>query len=193
MTGALILSFISTCTGAGAVILSQFVSNRLKDKSDLKKLKFDLIAEERRLAYMLLLNQTGYIKSGITMEYYYQLSNIEPKVKDQESSLERYHEEIKVSNSLHARYSLLIGDYCKNIYQLSLYIENCDELEIIIQKIINHTHQDFTDLFEHINNYPDLYEAYSNEHNDVSKKMQVYKSYYDQIRQIITQIINRKS
>jgi hypothetical protein len=181
-----IISLISTCVGAGAVVISQFVSNNLKEKSDLKKIKFDLIAEERRLTYMLLLNQTGYVKAGITIEYYYQLSNIENKVKDRESSIERYHEEIKLSNTLDAQYSLLIGDYCKNIYQLSLYIGKSEELEIVLQNIINHTHPEFTDIFDKCKTYPELYEAYSIQHKDVSEIMFLYKKYFNDIRHIIT-------
>lgn len=181
------IAIFSTCIGAAAGILSQFVANALKDKSEKKKIKFELIAEERKLTYMILLNQVGYVQSGITIEYYYQIAVIHEKTNG-DSNLQRHHDEIKFSNSLHSEYIKLIGDYCKNIYQLILYIENSQELEVILEKIINYTHDDFTGIFDELKSYPELFELYIKEHKSASNKLDTYKSYFQQIHQIIERI-----
>ena len=175
------IDLLSTCIGASAGILSHFIANKLKDKSEKKKTKIDLIAEERKLTYMILLNQAGYVQSGMTIEYYYQLAVIN---KDK-SSLERHHDEIKSSNLLHAEYRILIGDYCKNIYKLIHYIGHAPELERLIQKIINEKHEDFTGMFDNIKSYNELFSTYRKECQQVSVKLEKYKSYFHEMRQII--------
>lgn len=182
------IAIFSTCIGAGAGILSQFVANALKDKSEKKKIKFELIAEERKLTYMILLNQVSYIQAGITIEYYYQSAVINQKNKDGNSHLQRHHDEIKLSNSLHAEYNKLIGDYCKNIYQLIHYIGQTQELEVIMEKIINYTHDDFTGIFDKFNTYSELFEKYFKEHKSASNKLNTYKSYFYEIHGIIKRI-----
>lgn len=183
------IALLSTCIGAVAGLLSHFVANSLKDKSDKKKTKIDLIAEERRLTYMILLNQVGYVQAGITIEYYYQLSVINHKNKQEDSSLQRHHDEIKFSNSLHAEYITHIGDYCKNIYKLIHYIGKASKLESVMHKIINEPHEDFTGMFNNIKNYEELFNTYHKEHQLASEKLEKYKSYFYEMRQIIENAI----
>ena len=182
------IALFSTCIGAGAAILSQFVANKLKDKSEKKKTKIDLIAEDRKLTYMILLNQVSYVQVGITIEYYYQLAVINQKNKNDNSSLQRHHDEIKFSNSLHAEYCTLIGDYCKNIYKFITYFGHTSELENILHKIINEPHEDFTGMFDDLKNYDDLFKSYHMEHKSASIKLETYKSYFYDMRQIIERV-----
>jgi len=179
------IALFSTSIGASAGILSQFVANALKNRSEKKKLKFDLIAEERRLTYMILLNQVSYVQSGITIEYYYQSALIHDETENGNLNLQKHYEEIKFSNSLHAEYGKLIGDYCKNIYQLIHYVGHAHELETIIEKIIDYPHDDFTGIFDGLKTYPELFEVYSKEHKLSSVILNSYKSYFHEIRQII--------
>lgn len=179
------IALLSTCIGASAGLLSNFIANTLKDKSDNKKTKIDLIAEERKLTYMILLNQVNYTQVGMTIEYYYQLAVINKKNNKKDSNLQRHHDEIKFSNSLHAEYITFIGDYCKNIYKLIHYIGHASELESIMHKIINEPHEDFTGMFNDIKNYDELFSTYHKEHQSASVKLERYKSYFQEMRQII--------
>lgn len=178
------IALLSTCIGASAGLLSHFIANTLKDKSDNKKTKIDLIAEERKLSYLILLNQVSYIQAGITIEYYYQLAVI----REDNSSLEKHHEEIKNSNLLYAEYRTLIGDYCKNIYKLICYIGHESELENILQKIINEPNEDFTGIFNDIKFYDELFNTYHKEHQLATVKLEKYKSYFSEMRQIIERV-----
>lgn len=182
------IALFSTCIGAAAGILSQYVANALKDKSDKKKTEIDLIAEERKLTYMILLNQVGYLQTGMTIEYYHQLAVISTEKEQKDFSIQRHHEEIKISNSMHAQYSALIGDYCKNIYKLISHFGNESELENIMQKIINEPQQDFTGMFKDVKNYEDLFNTYHKEHQSASIKLEIYKSYFYEMREIIERV-----
>lgn len=179
------IALLSTCIGASAGLISHFIANALKDKSDKKKTKIDLIAEERKLTYMILLNQVCYVQSGITIEYYYQLAVIKNEDEKDSVNLKRHHDEIKYSNSLHAEYITLVGDYCKNIYKLMHYIGKASKLENIMTKIINEPHEDFTGMFDNLKNYDDLIKAYHKEHQSASDKLENYKLYFHEMRQVI--------
>ncbi|OXB21478.1 hypothetical protein B0A80_16920 [Flavobacterium tructae] len=173
---------LSACIGAASAILSQFIANALKDKSDAKKNKFDLIAEERKLTCMIMLNRISYIQTGMTIEYYYQLAVINQKNQEKESNLQRHHDEIKVSNALHSEYCTLTGSYCKNIYNIINYVGNASELESIMIRIINRPSEDFTGMFDHLTTYENLFKTYHNEHQSASSKIEQFKSDFHEMR-----------
>lgn len=179
------IALFSTCIGASVGIITQFLGNALKDKSEKRKIKVDLIAEERRLTYMILLNQVNFVQSGITIEYYHQAAIIEQKDNKEVASLEMHIQEIVYSNNLHAEYCSLLGDYCKNIYKIIHHVRNTPKLENLMHKIINESHEDFTGIFKDFENYVDLFHSYHNEHQSASLKIERYKSYFDEIRHVI--------
>jgi hypothetical protein len=190
MTTAEIAVF-SSLIGATASLLTQFVANRLRDKSEEKKTRIELIAEERKLTYMILLNQTSYVQSGITIEYYYQLAVINKENEIENQSLQRHHEEIKFSNSLHAEYIALVGEYCKNIYKLTSHLGKAIKLEHIMDKIINEPHEDFTGIFNDLKSSQALFALYHKEHQLASVKLEKYRLYFEEMRQAIVEK-NRK-
>lgn len=187
------IALLSSCIGAGTGIIAQLIPTALTNKSDKKKLVFDLIAEERRLAQMILLNQISYSKSGFTIEYYYQLAIVSENAKQAESDIERYHDEIKFSNMIHAKYCDLIGDYWKNIHKLILYIGHSDELEKVLSKISNFSHEDVIGVFDEYKNYPKLYEAYSKKQKTIPQNLETYQSYFEEMHQIIQRVKKYKA
>ncbi|MES2656066.1 MAG: hypothetical protein V4620_10785 [Bacteroidota bacterium] len=187
------IALLSSFIGAGASIITQFVANALRDKTDKKKIIFDLIAEERKLAYMIYLNQIGYSQTGFTIEYYYQLAVIGENAQQRDSSIERHHDEIKFSNMLHAKYCDLIGDYCKNIYKLILYIGHSNELEGILSEILNFRHEDVIGVFDDYKTYPKLHKAYSKKQKAVPENLETYKSYFEEMHQIIKRVKKYKA
>lgn len=182
------IALLSAFIGSVSAILSQFIANALKDRSDSKKTKFDLIAEERKLACMIILNRISYVQTGMTIEYYYQLAVLNHKKEEKQSSLQRHHDEIRISNALHAEFCELIGSYCKNIYNLMNYTGKDSDLEDIMIQIVNKPSDDLTGMFDHLIDYESLFKTYHNEHQSASSKIEHYKSYFDKMRQNIERV-----
>lgn len=61
------IAIFSALIGGTAGILTQVVANLLKNKSEKRKIIIDLIAEERKLTYMILLNQVSYLQVGLIL------------------------------------------------------------------------------------------------------------------------------
>ncbi|WP_412463841.1 hypothetical protein [Flavobacterium mekongense] len=173
------IALIASAIGATAAILSQviiFLLNRSKERSGLKK---ELIAEERRLAFLLNRYHEEYVGYLTLSKFFAKASDFHTGESNQKS-LDKHFDYDQRSRETLSKRDVTQSDYFKKIIHFTTLIKPNIVIEEELEKIRSYIPRK-TDRYKDCNTQQELYNAQELEYQQLCIVYDYYKNCYDTI------------
>lgn len=178
-----IIALYASMIGAGAALLSQVIVFGLNDFKEKRNKKKELIAEERRLAFMLTELYKELVMHKVHKKYWYRTSEIlNHDIDDSKDSHDRHFISNQRSFETLSQIRLTTSEYMKTVnHFLNITSENSVVLNTI--KGLNKFQPRKASDFNEVSTYQELLNAQSVEEEALNEVYLFYSTSYDTIYQ----------
>lgn len=175
------IALYAAIIGASAAILSQviiFVLTRYKERSNLRK---ELIAEERRIAFLLTEYYKDLVMHKVHKQYWYRTSEVHnPGTDDSKDSHRRHFESNQRSFETMTKIRVTMSEYFKVVTHFTNLTGQNETINNVLIEIKSFKPRKASS-FSEVETYDELLIAQSIEEEDLNKEYLLYSNCFDKI------------